>query len=65
MMQLSSNAIKDFKTIYHTEYGMELSDAEAEEKARNLLALFQIIARTLPSEHAHTCLLHPKQSPTR
>jgi hypothetical protein len=37
-MYLSPDAIKEFKAIYRAEYGVELSDAEAEEKARNLLA---------------------------
>ncbi len=64
-MHLSREAINDFKAIYRKEFGVELSDAEAEKMARNLLSLFQALARALPSEHAHTCPLHREQSPSR
>ena len=60
-MQLSPDAINDFKAIYRTEHGVELSDAEAETMARELLTLFQTIARPLPPEHTRTCPLHRKQ----
>ena len=57
-MQLSPEAITDFKALYRTEYGVELSDAEAEAMARELLGLFRTIARVLPPEHARRCPLH-------
>ena len=53
-MQLSPDAIADFKAIYRTEYGVELSDAEAEEKARRLVQLFETMAHALtrvPERH--------------
>ena len=65
-MQLSPEAIKDFKTIYHTEYGIELSDAEAAEMARNLLSLFQVIASPLPGgahKHSQSCRSTERASP--
>ena len=64
-MPLSPEALTDFKALYRTEYGVELSDAEAEAMARELLALFRTLARVLPPEHARRCPLHrtPPSSP--
>ena len=65
-MQLSADAIKDFKAIYHTEYGIHLSDAEATEMARNLLSLFQVVARPLPrEEQAKPCPRHCEEPSSR
>ena len=49
-MQLSPDAIKDFKAIYLKEYGVELSDEEAEDKAQRLLRFFRAVARALTNE---------------
>ena len=51
-MQLSREAIEEFKAIYQDEYGIALSDTEAQEMGQRLLAIFQILARPLPP-HAH------------
>ena len=44
-MQLSREAIEAFKAIYQDEYGIALSDAEAQDMGQRLLVLFQILAR--------------------
>ncbi len=53
-MQLSRDAIEEFKAIYQEEYGIALSDAEAQEMGQRLLGLFQILARPLPMHVPHT-----------
>lgn len=42
-MQLSQEAIEEFKAIYKREYGREISDAEAREKGARLLRVFMIL----------------------
>jgi hypothetical protein len=48
-MQLNNDDIQEFKDIYRREFSEELSDAEAERRARQLLtfyeAIFQILLR--------------------
>ena len=51
-MQLNREAIEEFKAIYQDEYGIALSDAEAQDMGQRLLGLFQMLARPLPP-HAH------------
>ena len=41
--QLSQEAIKDFKAIYQTEFGQELSDDSVQEIAVRLLQFFGIL----------------------
>jgi len=33
-------AVEEFKTLYKAQYGIELSDEEATEKAKGLLQIF-------------------------
>jgi hypothetical protein len=47
-MNISEEALQEFKAIYLAEYGRELADSEAEEKAEQLLSLFVLLLRTPP-----------------
>ena len=47
-MRLSKKAIKEFKGIYHKEFGRKISDQEAQELGANLISLFKIIYRPIP-----------------
>ncbi len=49
-MKLSQEAIEEFKAIYKEEFGVLLTNAEAEEMGLRVLSLFQIISAPLPSE---------------
>ena len=40
---LPKEAIKEFKRIYAKNYGVELSDKEATERANNLVALYNAV----------------------
>jgi hypothetical protein len=42
-MHLSKQAIEDFKEICRDEFGVELSDAEAEQHALRVLNLFWLV----------------------
>ena len=44
-MQLDPDSIREFKKIYSDEFGEELSDTEAERRARQLLTFYEIILR--------------------
>jgi len=44
-MNLPREAIEEFKEIYRKEFGEELPDDEASQKANNLIELFQIICQ--------------------
>ena len=37
---MPKQAIEEFKELYRRRYGVELTDAEAETRARNLLNLY-------------------------
>lgn len=47
-MQLSKEAIEDYKKAFKEEFGEDLSTAEAMELGCDLLRLFQIIYRPIP-----------------
>ncbi len=47
-MQLSKEAIEDYKKAFKEEFGEDLSDEEAMELGCDLLRLFQIIYRPIP-----------------
>ena len=49
-MQLSKEAIEEFKRIYKTEFGEEISDREATEKAIRLINLIRVIYRRIPAD---------------
>jgi hypothetical protein len=46
--RLSAEAIREYKEIYKSEFGVELSDAETEEQGLRLLRLFALLLRPLP-----------------
>lgn len=43
-MALPKEAVDEFKQIYFKDYGVMLSDAEAEERANSLFELFELLA---------------------
>jgi hypothetical protein len=47
-MQLSKQAIDEFKAIYKEEFGENIDDKKAYELAVDLLNLFKIIYRPIP-----------------
>ena len=49
-MSFSKEAIEEFKEIYKKEFGKEIFDQEALEKATNLLTLFNAIYRPIPKK---------------
>jgi hypothetical protein len=53
-MQLNNDDIEEFKDIYRREYGEELTDADAERRARQLLAFYEVILHILV-EQASAC----------
>ena len=44
-MQLSKEAIEEYKQIYKEEYGEEISDEEAQEQGTRLITLFKIFCQ--------------------
>lgn len=46
-MKLSKEALTEFKQIYKEEYGIELTDSEALDKAITLLRLFKAIYKPI------------------
>lgn len=46
-MPLSKEAIEEFKEIYKKEFGEEISDQEALEKATKLLRLIEIVYKPM------------------
>lgn len=59
-MQLSQQAIEEFKEIYHEECGESLSDGEALELAISFFNLMQAIYRPFPGGTCvdPTCTVH-------
>jgi hypothetical protein len=51
-MEISHDDIQEFKKIYREEFDEELSDAEAEQRARQLLTFYEIILHILLKEQA-------------
>ena len=60
-MQLSPEAIEEFKKIYLEEFGEAISNDEALERALGLVHFFEIIGRPLPEDHS--CSSCPKSDP--
>jgi hypothetical protein len=48
--RLSAEAIREYQEIYKAEFGVELSDAEAEEQGLRLLRLCALLLHPLPDE---------------
>jgi len=49
-MEITPEALKEFKKIYEEDYQETIADAEALEMARRVLDFFSIVARPLPEE---------------
>ena len=49
-MQLSQDAIHEFKKIYREEYGITLTNGQALELATSFFNLMQAVYRPLPDE---------------
>jgi len=47
-MQLSKEAIEEYKQIYKKKTGKELSDQGAYEQASSLLKFFELVYRPIP-----------------
>lgn len=47
-LRLSPNAIKDFQKAYFDEYGVQISDSEANRLGLKLLHLFKAIYKPIP-----------------
>jgi len=50
-MEISYEALKDFKRIYKEEFKETITNAEALEMAQRVLNLFSIITKPLPKEY--------------
>lgn len=44
-MQLSPQAIQEFKQIYRAEYGVEISDDEAREMGTRVVRVFMVLLK--------------------
>ncbi|OQA93931.1 MAG: hypothetical protein BWY24_00165 [Microgenomates group bacterium ADurb.Bin219] len=56
MFTLSQTSIAEFKKIYQKEYGIELSDSEANRLGLELLEFFKLIYRPIPKENKEPLL---------
>ena len=48
VVMISKKALAEFKKIYKTEFGLELSEADALAKATRFLNLMRVIMRPIP-----------------
>ena len=53
-MHINDEAIKEFVEICRKEYGVELPEGEARVRAMQLLLLYELINKPLPSERRVT-----------
>lgn len=51
-VRLSDEQLNEFIAIYRREYKEDITRAQALEMATNLLSLYQLFSRQLPSEHS-------------
>jgi len=49
-MQLSKQAINEFKEIYFKTFGVKISDAEANQKGLQLLSYFKLFYKQMPTK---------------
>ncbi len=49
-MEITPEALKEFKIIYEEYYKISITDTEALEMAKRVLDFFSIVARPLPKE---------------
>lgn len=60
-MQLSSEAIVEFKAIYEEQFGKELTDQEAYDSASNLLRLMNAVYRPMTKKDMAEVLTQRKE----
>jgi hypothetical protein len=58
-MEITPEALKEFKKIYEEDYRETITDAEALEMAQRVLDFFSIVARPLPEEWCDTKKIIP------
>jgi hypothetical protein len=64
-MQLTPEALQEFKRIVYEEHGVELSDDEASATAMQFLLLYEKLAEPLPGEVlTEPALSEPHPDPT-
>ena len=51
LMKRSDEALSELMRLYKEEFGEELSRNQAEEMARKLLTLYELLAQKLPGEN--------------
>ena len=54
-MDISKEAIEEFKEIYYREFKERISDEEAREMGENLITLFKVICRPIPEDAKIKC----------
>jgi len=52
-MKLSKEAIDNFKKVYFEEFGVNLTDEDANERGLALLNFVSLIARPIPKESSN------------
>ncbi|MFZ5534609.1 MAG: hypothetical protein ACOY3M_00415 [Patescibacteria group bacterium] len=50
-MRLSLKAISEFKQIYKNQFGVDLTEDEANTKGLELLGFFQYLSKPIPKEN--------------
>ena len=60
-MQISEHDIEEFKNLYCEEFGIYLLENDAQEIAANVIGLYTLLAKKLPSEHEGTATTLPSQ----
>ena len=50
VMEITPEALKEFKKIYEEDYQKTITEAEALEMAQRVLEFFSIVARPIPRE---------------
>lgn len=48
--RLNQQRIDEFKSIYRRHYGVELDNAEAQEKATAVVEMFRAVYRAIPAD---------------
>lgn len=52
-MDLSKEAIEEFKSIYFKQFGETISDREAIDLGESLIRFFEIIYRPIPKDYEY------------
>lgn len=60
-MQINKNDMEEFRAIYYEEFGIYLLEHDAYEIASQLVNLYMLLLKKLPSEHTVTSSESPSQ----